>query len=96
MDSDFILFFLFYFRDLFETLFANKRLRPAPGHNLELKQIADLLIAKDNQLKGYLKLAQEQEKNKAKMDSLILELNKEEEEINSFQKSLKEAEHILV
>lgn len=58
--------------------------------------MADLLIAKDNQLKSYLKLAQEQEKNKIRMDSLILELNKEEEEIKSLQKSFKEAEHILV
>lgn len=85
---------MFGCRELFETVLTPKpqRVGIAVDHN----QLADLLVAKDKELKNALKLAQEQEDIQKKMDALKKEVDKQDEEIKVLQKNLKEAEHILV
>lgn len=75
-------------------MITNKRVRQNSA-SLEMSEIADSLVNKNNQLKKYIRIAQEQEEMKKKMDLLKVELNREEEEIRQLTKALKEAEHIL-
>ncbi len=63
---------------------------------IDSNQLADLLVAKDKELKNELKLAAEQQEVQKKMNALKTEVDKNDEEIRQLQKHLKEAEHILV
>lgn len=74
-------------------MIINKRMRQNSSQSMA--EIADSLVSKNNQLKKYFKLAQEQEQLKKTMDLFRVDLNKEEEEIKNLTKALKEAEHIL-
>lgn len=65
------------------------------GQTLEHSQVADLLVAKDKELKHYLKLAAEQEEIQKKADALKAEVDKQDEEIRQLQRHLKDAEHVL-
>lgn len=61
----------------------------------EYAQLTDLLVAKDDELKDTLKLAAEQAQIDKKMDILKAEVERQDQDINSLQKQLKEAEQIL-
>lgn len=61
----------------------------------EHSMLAELLVAKDKELKHYLSLAQDQQEIQEKSDSLRTEVEQQDEEIKQLQKHLKEAEHIL-
>lgn len=58
-------------------------------------QIAELLVAKDKELKYYMKQAGEQEEIQKKMDSLRSEIGKQDAEISLLQQSLRSAEQTL-
>lgn len=80
-------------RELIESMIINKKMRV--NSTQSMGEIADSLVNKNNQLKKYFKLAQDQEQLKKKMDLFKVDLNKEEEEIKNLTKALKEAEHLL-
>ena len=82
-------------RELFETLLIPKPQRQAAGHLTDHEQLAQLLVAKDKELKAYLKMAAEQEEIQVKTDLLEAEVDKQDEQIRQLQKHLKDAEHIL-
>ena len=63
---------------------------------LDNNQLADLLVAKDKELKQELKSAKEQEDIHKKMIELQEEVDKHDQQIKQLQKHFKEAEHILV
>jgi len=65
------------------------------GQSWEHTQLAELLVAKDKELKHYLSLAQEQQEIQDKSDSLSSEVEQQDEEIRQLQKHFKEAEHVL-
>lgn len=78
---------------MFETVLTPK---PQRQTIMDHTQLADLLVAKDKELKNTIKLALEQEEIQKKIDCLKQEVDKQDEEIIKIQKHLKEAEHILV
>ncbi|XP_037813322.1 mediator of RNA polymerase II transcription subunit 4 [Lucilia sericata] len=57
--------------------------------------LVDLLVAKDEEFRKMLELADEQAKLEQKMDDLKAKVDVQDREIQKLQKSLKEAEHIL-
>jgi hypothetical protein len=63
---------------------------------MDHSQLADLLVAKDKELKKTLKCASEQEELQKKINTIQGEVDKQDEEIIKLQRHLKEAEHILV
>ena len=58
-------------------------------------QIAELLVAKDEELKHYLQQAAEQEEIQKKTDSIRDEIAQQDEEIGQLQQHLRNAEQIL-
>lgn len=69
----------------------------APKHQKtnDYHGLTELLVAKDNEMKQLLKLADEQSKVDDKMNVLKAQINKYDQEIGQLQKQLKEAELIL-
>lgn len=69
----------------------------APKHQKtnDCTSLVDLLVAKDNEMKQLLKLAEEQSKIDEKVNILKAHINKYDQEIGQLQKQLKEAELIL-
>uniref|UniRef100_A0A1B0BNC2 Mediator of RNA polymerase II transcription subunit 4 n=1 Tax=Glossina palpalis gambiensis TaxID=67801 RepID=A0A1B0BNC2_9MUSC len=71
----------------------------APKHQktstAEHTALVDLLVAKDEEFRKTLELADEQAKIEQKMDELRAKVDIQDREIQKLQKSLKEAEHIL-
>lgn len=65
------------------------------GQSLQHSQVADLLVAKDKELKHHLMLASEQEEIQRKADALKAEVDRQDEEIRQLQRHLKDAEHVL-
>lgn len=61
----------------------------------EYAQLTDLLVAKADELKDTFNLATEQAQIDKKMDILKAEVERQDQDINSLQKQLKEAEQIL-
>lgn len=66
-----------------------------PLTTFEHTQLAELLVAKDKELKHYLSLAQQQQEIQEKSDSLRAEVEQQDLEIKQLQTHLKEAEHVL-
>jgi len=90
------LFYLLISRELFETLLTPKLQRQQAGHSFDHSQIADLLVAKDRELRFSLQQAQEQEEIQKRIEQLKLEVEKQDEDIRQLQKHLRDAEHVLV
>ncbi|CAG2112242.1 unnamed protein product, partial [Medioppia subpectinata] len=80
-------------KELLEIVLTPKPLRP--NQMLDSNQLADLLVAKDRELKAELRLAKEQEDVHKSMCELREEVDKHDQQIRQLQKNLKEAEHIL-
>ncbi|XP_076350724.1 mediator complex subunit 4 [Tachypleus tridentatus] len=79
-------------KELFENIIAHK---PQKLPAIEHAQLADLLVTKDQELKDMLKTASEQAEIQKKMDAVQGEVDKQDQDIRTLQKHLKEAEHIL-
>jgi mediator of RNA polymerase II transcription subunit 4 len=91
-------------KELFELLLLPKHARAASSvtHQSSLlstswehSQVAELLVAKDRELKALLMEAKDQEEVHRKTESLKTEVDRQDEEIRQLQKHLKEAEHVL-
>jgi len=80
-------------KELLEIVLTPKPLRANP--TLDSNQLADLLVAKDKELKAELLMAKEQEVVHKNMCELRDEVDKHDTQIRQLQKNLKEAEHIL-
>lgn len=81
-------------KELLENILAPK-MPGQKGITIEHSQLAELLVAKDKELKDTLKQADEQAEIQKKMDALQVEVEKQDQDIRQLQKHLKEAEHIL-
>lgn len=81
---------------MFETMLTPKSQRVLLGHSFDHAQMADLLVAKDKELRVCLHAAHEQEDVQKAMDKLRAEVDKQDDEIKQLQKHLKDAEHVLV
>ncbi|XP_025837195.1 mediator of RNA polymerase II transcription subunit 4 [Agrilus planipennis] len=79
-------------KELIENAIAPKHLKLSGP---EYAQLTELLVAKDEELKQTLKLAQKQADIEEKMDVLRLEVERRDKDINQLQTKLKEAEQIL-
>ncbi|GAB6024170.1 Mediator of RNA polymerase II transcription subunit 4 [Chamberlinius hualienensis] len=79
-------------KELIESLISVKVPKPT---QCEYTQLTELLIQKDQAMKNGLQLAAEQAEIQTKMDTLQLEVDKQDQEIRQLQKQLKDAEHIL-
>lgn len=80
-------------RELIENTIAQKHQKLSSSEHL---LITELLVAKDNELKEALKLANEQAKINHKMEALKREVERQDQYIQQLQRQLKEAEQILV
>ena len=80
-------------RELIENTIAQKHLKVSSSEHL---LITELLVAKDNELKEALKLANKQAKINHKMETLKREVERQDQYIQQLQWQLKEAEQILV
>lgn len=79
-------------KELIENAIAPKTLKLSSA---EYVQLTNLLVAKDDELKDTLKLAEEQAQIEKKMDILKGEVERQDQDLNLLQKQLKEAEQIL-
>lgn len=83
----------FLFREILENIIAMKHQKPNASEQI---QLTELLVAKDNDLKEMLNLAAEQAKIDEKMESLKVQVERQDQDIQQLQRQLKEAEQILV
>lgn len=81
-----------FFRELIENSIAAKQQRLSSADHT---QLVELLISKDKDLKGALKVASEQAKIEQNIEKLRAEVEIQDQEICQLQKKLKEAEQIL-
>jgi mediator of RNA polymerase II transcription subunit 4 len=65
------------------------------GYTVDIGDFADLIVSKHKELQCQVQVAREQEDFEKKIGTLRQDVDKEEEEIKTLQKKLKEAEHIL-
>lgn len=79
-------------KEMIENIIAQKPLKLS---STEHAQLTELLITKDNELKGTLKRAAEQAKINLKMEALKAEVERQDQDIQQLQRQLKEAEQIL-
>ncbi|KAJ9590034.1 hypothetical protein L9F63_016850 [Diploptera punctata] len=79
-------------KELIENTIAQKHQKLSSSEHL---LITELLVAKDNELKEVLKLANEQAKINHKMEALKGEVERQDQFIQQLQRQLKEAEQIL-
>ncbi|XP_054152905.1 mediator of RNA polymerase II transcription subunit 4-like [Oppia nitens] len=81
-------------KELLEIVLTPKALRPTTLV-LDNNQLADLLVAKDKELKNELCAAKDQEEVHKSMVELRDEVDKHDQQIRQLQRNLREAEHIL-
>ncbi|XP_058807708.1 mediator of RNA polymerase II transcription subunit 4 [Phymastichus coffea] len=79
-------------KELIENIIAQKHLKLS---TTEHTQLIELLVSKNNELKAVLVKADEQAKINLKMESLKVEVDRQDQEIQNLQRQLKEAEQIL-
>lgn len=78
---------------MFEYFLAPKHMKQ---NIIDVNNLSDLLIKKDDELKKSLEEAKDQEFIQSKIDALKLEVEKHDEELKQLQSKFKDAEHILV
>lgn len=79
-------------KELIENIIAQKHLKLSTTEHTNL---IELLVSKDNELKSILVKADEQAKINLKMETLKVEVDHQDQDIQQLQRQLKEAEHIL-
>lgn len=84
---------IFSSREILENAISVKHRHQIGYDQLNLTK---LLIAKENELKETLKLAEEQAKINEKMNILKIEVERQDRFIQEFERQLKDAEQILV
>jgi mediator of RNA polymerase II transcription subunit 4 len=82
-------------REMFEMLLLPKPQRQGAAWEHSHAQIAELLVAKDKELKHYLKQAADQEEIQKKSDAIRDEIRKLDNEIGQLQRNLQVAEQAL-
>lgn len=78
---------------MFEYFLAPKHMKQ---NLIDVNNLSDLLLKKDDELKKCLAEAQDQELIQSKIDALKLEVEKHDQELKQMQAKFKDAEHILV
>ncbi|XP_065335916.1 mediator of RNA polymerase II transcription subunit 4 isoform X1 [Cloeon dipterum] len=79
-------------KEMLENVLTQK---PQKMSSSEYDVLTDLLVSKDNEIKETLKVAAAQAGVESKITALRVQVEKQDQDIQSLQKQLKEAEHIL-